>query len=115
MKKVMLYVLIMGSLTCATSAGADGLFLRNNALYHLRGRVVEINPNYNNLTIEDESDKLKRYFYVPFKTIDHLKVGDEVRVYFRPGTREAYSVQKMTPVEYRNEGQNKGYLLRARD
>lgn len=115
MKKIMICLLIMLCLVYTVGAHADGVFLRNNAVYHLRGRIVEINPKFNNLTIEDDSDQLERYFYVPFKRIDHLKVGDEVRIYFRPGTNEAYSVQKMTPVEYERSEQNKGYLLKAKD
>ena len=97
------------------SSAGDWPLRHSNKILDLRGVLVDINYKYNNLTVEDESSKLSRRFYVPFKRIDELKVGDEVRVYYRPGTQEAISVKKMTPVEYIKEGQNKGYLLRSKE
>ena len=85
----------------------------NNSVTSLRGRLAAINHQHRTITIEEEFTKLTRTFYVPWNKIDHLKAGDEVRVYSYSGHYEALSVQKMTPVEYRQEDQNKGYLLRA--
>jgi len=75
--------------------------------------LAEISIKHRMITLEEEFTGMRRDFYLPFNKIDHLSLGDEVRVYFYPGRREALSVQKMTRVEYRKEDQNEGYLLRT--
>lgn len=106
---IALFILTMTSLSVAD----DWRPRQTNKILNIRGTLVDINYKHHNLTIEEEFTKLTRRFYVPFKPIDQLKLGDEVRVYYRPGTHEAISVKKMTPVEYKKDGQNKGYLLRS--
>jgi len=68
--------------------------------------------NRNTIEIIDEDDKrVKRFsYFFPDKT---LKIGDRARVYFDPRTGLIDRLEKMTPVEYKKDGQNAGYILKS--
>ncbi|HLF17770.1 MAG TPA: hypothetical protein VI749_02635 [Candidatus Omnitrophota bacterium] len=93
----------------------ERLFTRNNQIFNLRGFIVEIDQAEHILVIEDELTRIRHRFYVHYKNIDRFQGGDEVRVYYRSGSYEALSITKMTPVEYIEEKQNKGYLLKSKE
>jgi hypothetical protein len=115
MKRTVFILLSIGALLlCAARNVHSDIFSRsNNTVQSLRGILADIHYGHRTITLQEEFTQLERTFHCPWGRIDHLKTGDEVRVYFRHGRREALSVQKMTPLEYRQKGQNKGYLLRT--
>ena len=66
----------------------------------------------NTLEIRDEQGRqVKSFVYFPADPNQFHK-GDRVRIYFRCRDGFIESIKKMTPVEYKKEGQNAGYLLK---
>ena len=76
------------------------------------GIIQKVNRNM--ITIEDERDHQIRNLIRP--GIEHeFKVGDYVRVYYRTNGNIIDTIKKMTPVEYKKEGQNRGYISKGKD
>lgn len=64
----------------------------------------------NSVTIRDEQDKrLKRFTCL--EDLSGFQEGQRVRIYYSPGDF-VESIKQMTPVEYKPDGQNLGYLLK---
>jgi len=106
-------LILAGALVISSFARAQvGTNLGEDLIRSLRGTLVQIDHRHRMIKVQQEFHKHWRIFYVLNGRIGHLQVGDEIRVYYYPGSREALGVQKMTPLEYRKEDQNKGYLLR---
>ena len=114
MSRILVVVLWIGCLVTATAFADDIFHYRSGPIHSLRGTLTEVNYRSREIRLRDDITKLTRRFYVFSKPISRFKKGDEVRVYFRSGKNEVLSIVKMTPVEYIEEKQNKGYLLRAK-
>ena len=80
---------------------------------YITGKVSKINLEINRLYVVDETTKEVYDFFVHDNDLKSLKVGDEVRVYYQSLKFPALHVEKMTPMEYKEKGQNKGYLYKA--
>ena len=47
-----------------------------------------------------------------FNDLERFHKGDEVRIYYRMADDVIENMKKMTPVEYKKEEQNQGYLFK---
>jgi LPS O-antigen subunit length determinant protein (WzzB/FepE family) len=65
----------------------------------------------NTLEIFDEDRKESRRF-IYMGSMEHLQVGERVRVFFEPGNDIIQIIKKMTNLDYRPGGQNLGYIYR---
>ena len=65
----------------------------------------------NTIDILDEQDKrVKRFVFLG--ATDQLKLGDRVRIFYRVRDGFIEDIKKMTPVEYKKDGQNTGYIFK---
>lgn len=81
---------------------------------NVTGEVYNIRKDFNRLYIIDETTREKWDFFVHTDVLDSLNNGDRVRVYYQSPRLPVTSVQKMTPVEYNEQGQNAGYIYKAK-
>ncbi len=65
----------------------------------------------NNIVIINEDTKLPVEFVYLGRKIKLAK-GDKVRIYYRRRGQIIDIIKKLTPVEYKADGQNKGYFLK---
>ncbi len=66
----------------------------------------------NTMDILDEQDKELKSFVYFCDRPEHFQKGDQVRIYFRCRDGFIESIKKMTPVKYKKDGQNAGYILK---
>ena len=78
------------------------------------GEVYDIRKEINRLYIIEDHTRAKWDFFVHTRVLDSLNKGDRVRVYYQSPRLSVISVKKMTPVEYKEEGQNQGYILKEK-
>ncbi|MDP2652908.1 MAG: hypothetical protein Q8Q08_02630 [Candidatus Omnitrophota bacterium] len=90
-------------------ADGDVLRIRRPRMESVVGIIQKIGRN--DIEIIDENDQWRKRFIVLIGT-EPLQAGDRVRIYYRSG-KYAESIQKMTPLEYKKDGQNLGYLYRS--
>jgi hypothetical protein len=63
----------------------------------------------NSVEIMDENlNKARRFVY--FGSLAGFKVGERVRIIFDPTSDVVRIIKKFTPLEYRTDGQNLGYV-----
>lgn len=75
--------------------------------YVVTGTIEKIGRN--TIDIRDEDDKvLKRFTYF----YGDVAVGDRVRIRYQPRSGIVEQLKKMTVVEYKEDGQNLGYIRR---
>ena len=75
--------------------------------YIVTGTIEKIGRN--TIDIRDEDDKvLKRFTYF----YGDVAVGERVRIRYQPRSGIVEQLKKMTVVEYKEDGQNLGYLRR---
>jgi hypothetical protein len=63
----------------------------------------------NTIDIFDEKLRMDRRFTY-FGSQRELQVGERVRIFFDPDSRVVRIIKKITPLEYRQDGQNLGYI-----
>jgi hypothetical protein len=63
----------------------------------------------NTVEILDEKLNQERRF-VYFGNLQEFKVGERVRIIFDPENSVVKTIKKITPLEYRQDGQNLGYV-----
>ena len=66
----------------------------------------------NTIEIRDERDKRVKQLVYVFDDIGKFHRGDRVRVYYRLLDNYIESIKRMTPVEYKKQGQNLGYIFK---
>ncbi len=67
----------------------------------------------NILSVLDEHDKqMKRFVYIDNQ--NEFKKGDRVRIHYDTLGNLVVTIKKMTPVEFKKEGQNLGYILKKK-
>ena len=105
----LVFCLLEGSAITAF-AGPNIFFSCTRRLETIVGTIEGMPLNI--LEIRDEQDRqVKSFVYFPADPNQFHK-GDRVRIYFRCRDGFIESIKKMTPVEYKKEGQNTGYLLK---
>lgn len=78
------------------------------------GEVYDIRKEINRLYVIEDNTRAEWDFFVHTGVLDSLNKGDRVRVYFQSPRMPVVSVKKMTPVEYKEDGQNQGYLYKGK-
>lgn len=111
---VLIVVSILAAMgVCAVNeTSADSGSCRGHRTRNIVGEVYDIRESANRLYVVTDITREKWNFFVHTAVLHSLKKGDRVRVYFPCGQSLALSVQKMTPVAYKENGENRGYILK---
>ena len=97
------------------STAQAGVFIRGynyypNGVNSVIGTIQD--RSRNTIEIYDERDKrIKRFIYLTDR--GQFKSGERVRLYYYPINRVVQNIKRETPVQYRENGQNSGYILKS--
>ena len=83
---------------------------QNRGTAILTGTVVALGRNSIEIRDEKENYVVKRLTY--FKGKEEIKIGDRVRLWIDERYGVVERIKVMTPVEYKEKGQNGGYILK---
>ncbi len=87
------------------------LYIKNSRLDDLVGTIQS--QEGNRVEILDEQDKRLKRFVLLRNNPGVFSVGLRVRIYYRSFDNVIETILPMTPVEYKKEGQNLGYILKS--
>lgn len=108
MKRFFLTVMMFLLLVSSVWAGIEFNAVRLRAEI-MTGSLERVEKNF--IEIRDEEDGLVKRLTC-FSADKKFKVGERVRVRYESRTALVEWIKKMTPVEYRKDGQNAGYIYK---
>ena len=108
MKRIVVAIFLLSSCSLCMAALPFQVVHNDPLDYVITGVVEKIGVN--TIDIRDEDDKvLKQYVY--FGT--DVQIGDRVRAQYDPMSLRIELLKKMTKLEYKADGQNLGYVVKA--
>ncbi|HOW35241.1 MAG TPA: hypothetical protein PL155_02345 [Candidatus Omnitrophota bacterium] len=110
MVKNILLLLTLSTFVFVGVAAADDSRIINSIRGQGKATGVIKDIKRNTITIYDEEERELRSFIYVSSDIKEFQAGERVRIYYTLPGNIAEVVKKMTPLEYKKEGQNLGYF-----
>lgn len=110
MAKNILFLLTFSFFIFGGILAADGSRILDSGRGQGKATGIIKDIKRNTIVIYDEQERELRSFVYVSGDIKDFQIGERVRIYYTLPGNIAETVKKMTPLEYKKEGQNLGYF-----